>query len=178
VVASGSLPPGVPDDFYQRVAKATKQAGAKIVIDTSGPPLKAALEAGVFLVKPSLRELRTLMGTPLETERDRIAACRSLIEGGRAEIVALTMGNQGAVLVTDRIQLFAKAVPIQPVSVVGAGDSFLGAMIWSLVTGHPIEDAFRYGVAAGSAALLAPGTELSRREDVERLVDQVKLQTI
>ncbi len=178
VVASGSLPPGVPDDFYQRVAKATKQAGAKIVIDTSGPPLKAALEAGVFLVKPSLRELRTLMGTPLETERDRIAACRSLIEGGRAEIVALTMGNQGAVLVTDRIQLFAKAVPIQPVSVVGAGDSFLGAMIWSLVTGHPIEDAFRYGVAAGSAALIAPGTELSRREYVERLVDQVKLQTI
>ncbi len=178
VVASGSLPPGVPDDFYQQVAKATKQAGAKIVIDTSGPPLKAALEAGVFLVKPSLRELRTLMGTPLETQRDRIAACRSLIEGGRAEIVALTMGNQGAVLVTDRIQLFAKAVPIQPVSVVGAGDSFLGAMIWRLVTGHPIEDAFRYGVAAGSAALLAPGTELSRREDVERLVDQVKLQTI
>jgi 6-phosphofructokinase 2 len=178
VVASGSLPPGVPDDFYGRISKLTKQAGANIVIDTSGLPLKAALEAGVFLIKPSLRELKNLIGSPLETERDWIAACRSLVDDGRAEIVALTMGDRGAMLVTDRKQLRAQAIPIKPVSSVGAGDSFLGAMIWSLIAGHDIEDAFRYGVAAGSAALLTPGTELCRREDVERLVDQVKLQAI
>ena len=131
VVASGSLPPGVPSDFYGRIARATKQAGAKFIVDTSGPPLKAALEAGVFIVKPSLRELKELMAAPLESERDRIAACRSLIESGRAEMVALTLGDQGALLVARDQALRAQAVPIKPVSVVGAGDSFLGAMIWS-----------------------------------------------
>jgi len=178
VVASGSLPPGVPGDFYGRIARTTKQAGAKMIVDTSGPPLKAALEAGVYIVKPSLREFRELMVAPLESERDQVTACRSLIESGRAEMVALTLGDQGALLVARDQVLRAQAVPIKPVSVVGAGDSFLGAMICSLASGHSIEDAFRYGMAAGSAALLMPGTELCRREDAERLAGEVKVQAI
>ena len=178
VVASGSLPPGVPSDFYGRIARMTKQIGAKIIVDSSGPALKGALEAGVYIVKPSLREFRELTAAPLESERDRISACRSLVESGRTEMVALTLGDQGALLVTRDQALRAHAVPIKPVSVVGAGDSFLGGMIWSLACGHSIEDAFRYGIAAGSAALLMPGTELCRREDAERLVGDVKLQTI
>jgi 6-phosphofructokinase 2 len=178
VIASGSLPPGVPSDFYGRIARTTKQAGAKIIVDTSGPPLKAALEAGVYIVKPSLREFRELMAAPLESERDRIAACRSLIESGRAEMVALTLGDQGALLVARDQVLRARAVPIKPISVVGAGDSFLGAMVWSLASGHSIEDAFRYGIAAGSATLLMSGTELCRREDAERLAGEVEVQSI
>lgn len=178
VVASGSLPPGVPSDFYGHIARTTAQAGAKLIVDTSGPPLQAALEAGVYIVKPSLRELRELLAAPLESERDRITACRSLIDRGRAEMVALTLGDQGALLVTRDQILRAQAVPIKPVSVVGAGDSFLGAMIWSLARGHPVEDAFRYGMAAGSAALLVPGTELCRWEDTQRLAGEVKVQVI
>ncbi|MDR3421238.1 MAG: 1-phosphofructokinase family hexose kinase [Xanthobacteraceae bacterium] len=178
VVASGGLPPGVPEDFYGRIVRTTKQVGAKIIVDTSGPPLKAALEAGVFIVKPSLREFRELMEAPLKTERDQVAACRSLVESGQAEVVALTLGDQGALLVARDKVLRALAVPIKPISVVGAGDSFLGAMICRLASGHSIEDAFRYGIAAGSAALLLPGTELCRREDAERLVGEVKVQAI
>ncbi len=178
VVASGSLPPGVPGDFYGRIARTTKQAGAKMIVDTSGPPLKAALEAGVYIVKPSLREFRELMVAPLESERDQVTACRSIIGSGRAEMVALTLGDQGALLVTRDQVLRAQAVPIKPVSVVGAGDSFLGAMICSIASGHSIEDAFRYGIAAGSAALLMPGTELCRRDDAERLAGEVKVQAI
>ena len=178
VVASGSLPPGVPDDFYGRIAHTAKQAGKKLVIDTSGPPLKAALQAGVYFVKPSLREFKILMGESLESQADRITACRSLIDNGQVEIVALTLGDQGALLVTHDRALRARALPIKLVSVVGAGDSFLAAMVWSLACGHSLETAFRYGVAAGSAALLMPGTELCRREDVERLVNDVELQAI
>jgi len=178
VVGSGSLPPGVPDDFYGRVAQAVKRTGRKIVIDTSGPPLRAALQTGVYLIKPSLNEFRILMGKLLETQTDWIKACRSLINNGHAEIVALTLGEQGALLVTRDQVLRAQALPITPVSVVGAGDSFLGAMIWSLASGHAVETAFRYGVAAGSAALLMHGTELCQREDTERLVNDVKLLTI
>jgi 6-phosphofructokinase 2 len=178
VVGSGSLPPGVPDDFYGRVAQAVKRTGGKIVIDTSGPPLRAALQTGVYLIKPSLNEFRILMGKLLETQTDWIKACRSLVNNGYAEIVALTLGEQGALLVTRDQVLRAQALPVTPVSVVGAGDSFLGAMIWSLASGHTVETAFRYGVAAGSAALLMHGTELCRREDTERLVNDVKLLTI
>ena len=178
VVASGSLPPGVPDDFYGRLARATKDAGSKIVVDTSGPPLKIALEAGVYLVKPSLPEFKALMGKSFKSQHEWIAGCRSLVESGQAEIVALTLGEQGALLVTRDHVLRAPALPIKPVSVVGAGDSFLGAMIWALASGQSMEDAFRYGVAGGSAALLMPGTELCRREDVERLVREVELQAL
>lgn len=178
VVGSGSLPPGVPDDFYGRIAQMAKEAGRKTVIDSSGPPLRAALQAGVYLVKPSLNEFRLLMGDPLERETDWIRTCRFLVDKGRTEVVALTLGDQGALLVTRDRVLRAPALPIKPVSIVGAGDSFLGAMIWSLASGHPMETAFRYGMAAGSAALLMPGTELCLREDVERLVNDVELKAI
>ncbi len=92
-------------------------------------------------------------------------------------MVALTLGDQGALLVTNQI-LRGQAAPIAPVSVVGAGDSFLGVMISSLASGHSVEDAFRYGLAAGSAALLMHGTELCRREDTERLVAGVKVHVV
>jgi 6-phosphofructokinase 2 len=130
------------------------------------------------MIKPSLREFRSLIGQSLESHADLIAACRSLVTAGRVEIIALTLGEQGALLVTDDQVLGARALPIKPVSVVGAGDSFLGAMIWSLASGHALPTAFRYGMAAGSAALLEPGTELCRREDAERLLNDVELHAL
>lgn len=178
IVASGSLPQGVPEDFYRRIVEATRDTGAKTVVDTSGVPLRHALDAGVYLVKPNLREMRELVGEPLEREEDCIAVCRQLVETRRTEIVALTLGHYGALLVTRDLVLRANALPIKPVSTVGAGDSFLAAMVVRLAAAQGIEDAFRYGVAAGSAALLAPGTDLCRREDVERLLSDVTLQRL
>jgi 6-phosphofructokinase 2 len=178
LVASGSLPPGVPDDIYARLVRLAAGAGRKIVVDTSGAPLHAVLEAGVYLIKPSLDEFQLLMGERLETLPERIAACRSLIARGATEIVALTLGEEGALAVTAERAILAKALPIQPVSVVGAGDSFLGAMIFSLAAGHGIDDALRYGAAAGSAALLLPGTELAMRADIERLIGKVTVENV
>jgi 6-phosphofructokinase 2 len=175
LVVSGSLPPGVPEDFYARLARLAKGWGTKVVLDTSGPALKAALGEGLYLIKPNLRELRELTGAPLGDEEAWIAACRDLVETGKAEVVALTLGHQGALLVARGLALRAPALPIKPVSAVGAGDSFVGAMVWSIADGADIKDAFRYGVAAGSAALLTPGTELCTREDVERLYAEARL---
>jgi 6-phosphofructokinase 2 len=175
VVASGSLPPGVPEDFYRRVAEAPGRDGMKIAIDTSGTALKRAVETGVYLIKPNLRELRELVGEPLQRDEDCIAAGRRLVATGRIEVMALTLGHYGALLVTHDLVLRANPIPIKPASTVGAGDSFLGAMVVRLAAGHDIEDAFRYGVAAGSAALLRPGTDLCRPEDVERLLSDVVL---
>lgn len=178
VVCSGSLPPGVPHDFYRSIVESTRRDVRQIIVDSSGAPLKAALATGVYLVKPSLSELRDLLGAALDTRADQIEACRALIGEKQAEVVALTLGEQGAILVTRDRVLRARALPIEPMSVVGAGDSFLGAMIWALTSGHALDEAFRYGVAAGSAALLVPGTELCRRADIERLVKHVELDVL
>ena len=175
VVASGSLPPGVPTDFYARLAKLVQSNGAKLVLDTSGPALAAALEAGVYLVKPSLRELRELMGQPLETQSQWRDAAQTLVARGRAQVVVLSLGEGGAWLVTPSETCFAPAVPVQVVSTIGAGDSFVGGMVWALGRGLPVRESFRYGVAAASAALLSVGTGLCSQADVLRLHDQVIL---
>jgi 6-phosphofructokinase 2 len=178
VCASGSLPQGVPDDFYAQIAEIVAGWGVKLALDTSGAALTAALEGRVFLVKPNLRELRELVGVALDDQTAMIKACRSLTERGRAEVVALTLGAEGALLVTGARAWRALALPIQPVSTVGAGDSFLGAMVWALASKMSLEEAFRYAVAAGSAALLASGTELCRPQDVRRLLSQVAIEDL
>lgn len=176
--ASGSLPPGVPDDFYAQVAKIVAGWGAKFILDSSGAALNSALEEQVYLIKPNLREMRELVGAAVDTQGSMIEACRSLIARGRVEIIALTLGADGALLVTSDRAWQAQALPIKPASTVGAGDSFLGAMVWALASKMSLEESFRYAVAAGSAALLAPGTELCRPQDVRDLVRQVVIQDL
>jgi len=178
LVASGSLAPGIPDDFYVRIARLAKARGARLVVDTSGPALKAALEEGVYLIKPSRRELSELMGRPLDGEVAWTEACRRIVDNGQASVVALTLGDQGALLMTSQGGWRAAALAVKPVSAVGAGDSFLGGMVWSLAAGHELEEAFRYGIACGSAALLTPGTELCQPDDVKRLLGQVTLRPV
>ena len=175
VVASGSVPPGVPEDFFARVARQAKQLGAQCVIDTSGSALKTALIEGVALIKPNLVELSDLVGAPLDTEDARVAACRKLITDGRVEAVALTLGEQGALLVTADKVYRAQPMSIEPVSTVGAGDSFLGGLVAALAANNPLQQAFRVAVAAGSAAVLSPGTELCRKDVVQRLLPEVKV---
>ena len=172
VIASGSLPAGVPLDFFGRVAQASK-ALSKVIVDTSGPFLKPALEAGAYLIKPNLREFQELAGIASTDDAALIEAGRRLFERYRIEIIAISMGPEGALLVTRDTALRANGFPIEPISVSGAGDSFLGAMIWSLANDSSLDRAIRYGVAGGSAALLNPGTELCRPAEVHRLAAEV-----
>lgn len=176
VVASGSLPPGVPDDYYARVARIAKNWNARMVLDTSGPPLAAAIEEGVYLIKPNLRELGELVGTPLTDPSAWENAGRRLVNTARVEAVALSLGHRGAFVATRDLALRAQAIAITPKSSVGAGDSFLGAMIWRMACGHAVDDALRYGVAGGAAAMLNTGTMLCRPEDVLRLAAQVVIE--
>lgn len=178
VVASGSIPPGVPADFFAQVVRLAKKLGARAVVDSSGPALKAALGEGVYLVKPNLNELSDFTGQSLETDEARIGACRGLIERGRAEIVALTLGEDGALLVAKDRAWRAKPMAIEVVSAVGAGDSFLGGIVATLAAGKSLEEAFRVAVAAASAAVMSPGTELCRAADVARLLPQVKIDEV
>jgi 6-phosphofructokinase 2 len=173
VVASGSLPAGVPDDFYARVARIARQRGARMILDTSGQPLAAAVAEGVDLIKPNLREMRELAGCEPANANEWEAAAKVLVHSGKVAVVALTMGHLGAALVARDQVLRAQPLPVTPVSAVGAGDSFLGALVWRLASAAGFEESFRQAVAAGAAALLNPGTELCRLDDVERLAAQV-----
>lgn len=178
VVASGSLPRGAPDDLYARLAEKLADRDVRLVVDSSGPALGAALRHGIHMAKPNLQELRDLTGAPLECRADWEEAATGLVRDVRAEIVLLTLGEAGAFMVTRDFRVRAEAVPVKAVSAVGAGDSFLAAMVWRLAWGDVPEAAFRYAVAAGSAALLTPGTDLCHKEDVERLLDQVRTERI
>jgi 6-phosphofructokinase 2 len=178
VVASGSLSPGMPPDFYARTSRLLSAGRGRFLLDTSGPALKAALAEGVYFIKPSLRELCEAVGELLEDERAWIRACAGLVNDRRAEIVALTLGHRGAMLVTRDRVIRAEPPPITPVSSVGAGDSFLGAMVWGLAAGHDLAYVLRLGVAAGSSAVLNPGTELAHPDDTRRLVDAVKIREL
>jgi 6-phosphofructokinase 2 len=178
VVASGSVPPGVPNDFFAHVVRHAKALGAKTVIDTSGAALAAVLDEGVTAIKPNLVELIEFAGLPLDRDEDRIAACRKMAADGRAEMVALTLGERGALLVTADRAWRALPLAIEAVSSVGAGDSFLGGLVAALAGGKSLDEAFRIAVAAASAAVLMPGTGLCQPQEVKRLLQKVKIREI
>jgi 6-phosphofructokinase 2 len=177
VVGSGSLPPGVPSDFYAQAAAITTKLGARFFLDTSGPALAAAIEHGVGLIKPSLNEMRQLIGAKFADQAECIAAARRLIDSGRVEVVVLSLAHLGAVLITKDQVLRALAIPIEAKSSVGAGDSFLGAMVFSIAKGGSLVDAFRLGAAAGAAALIHEGTELCLATEAYRLSAKVQIES-
>jgi 6-phosphofructokinase 2 len=174
MVASGSLPPGVPDDFYARLVALMTARNIPVVLDSSGPGLREGLaQGGVFLVKPSIGELRQLTGQEL-TSPDAIArAAMEIVERGQAAHVAVTMGHEGALLASANGELHLPAVGIEAKSAVGAGDSFLAAMVFAISLGWDVPEAFRFGIAAGAAAVMSPGHDLARPDDIRRLYERV-----
>jgi 6-phosphofructokinase 2 len=178
LVASGSLPRGVPADFYARVAEAVRAKGVRLVLDTSGEALRAALAAGVHLVKPSRGELERLLGRPLREPAALEEAASGLIADGAAEIIAVSLGADGALLVTSDEAVRLRSPPVEPRSAVGAGDSFVAGMTLGLAEGRPLKEAFALAVATGTATVLTMGTELCRRADVMRLHEQIRAEQI
>jgi len=173
LVASGSLPQGVPSDFYARLAEGLEQPKTKLIVDTSGEPLQAVLETGVYMIKPNLRELQEASGRSLEDESEQEDSCREIVEKGRAEIVILSLGHKGALFTDKDRQIRLQALDIVVDSPIGAGDSFVAGIVYALARDMDHENAFYYGMAAGTAALVTPGTELCRREETERFYQKL-----
>jgi 6-phosphofructokinase 2 len=169
IVASGSLPPGMPEDFYARTAALAAARGRPLALDTSGPALRAALGKGLALVKPSLGEFERLIGKRLRWREDLEQAARAMVHAGVADRIAVTMGREGAMLANREGVLHLPPIEVEARSAVGAGDSFLGAMVLALARGATDEDAFTWGMAAGAAAVMHTGTAHPARADVEAL---------
>jgi 6-phosphofructokinase 2 len=180
VVATGSLPPGVPVDFYARIARIVRKQGGRMILDTSGPPLQEALEAGVYLVKPNHIEFRDLAGTRNTDWKTMARVGRRLQERGKAEIMVVTRGDLGALAILPTNDQRGSAWRLQSpkgkvVSLVGAGDSLIGAFVLAMARGKPLLEASRLGVAAASAAVEAPGSELASRKDTLRIARRTKV---
>ena len=169
LVASGSLPLGVPSDFYARVARIGKEIGAKVIIDASGNALARALQEGVYLIKPNVREFRALAGNDIKEEFQISDAAQRMVKAGQCKVIIISLGAAGALLVSeDSVEhMVPPTVPI--ISKVGAGDSMVAGIVLSLSRRKKLREAVLYGIAAGSAAVMTPGTELCRKEDTERL---------
>jgi len=171
LVISGSLNEGLPTNFYSKIAQIAKASGVKVIADTSGEALQKVLETGVYLVKPNIGELAKLIGVERLELSDVEKAAKKLIEKGSAEIIVVSLGAEGAILVTKDTTEFVAAPKAEKKSTVGAGDSMVGGMVWALSQNKTLKEVIQMGVCCGTAATMNEGTQLFKMEDVERFFE-------
>lgn len=169
LVVSGSLPPGISADFYGQIAAVAGQRGSKVIVDAHGETLRRALSAHPFLIKPNLRELGQLAGREMESDEQIEVAARVLVDQGKCHICIVSLGAGGALWVSSEGMHRLRAPTVRIRSKVGAGDCTVAGIVLALSRAWTERQALAFGVAAGAAAVMTPGTELCRRDDVERL---------
>ncbi|MBS1575664.1 MAG: 1-phosphofructokinase family hexose kinase [Bacteroidetes bacterium] len=174
IVASGSLPPGVPQDVFAQIALIAKNKKVKFIVDTSGKALKYAIAEGVYLVKPNLAELSYLAGKEFLHESEIPAVALQILSTSKCEAIMVSLGSEGALLVTKAIVKKIVPPPVKKVSTVGAGDSMVAGIVFALSRNESLETAAEYGVACGTAATLSPGTGLCKLDDVKKLFAIIK----
>ncbi len=176
VVASGSLPDGVPLDFFARVSAIVKKTNAKLIVDTSGEALQAAVQEGVFMIKPNLNELSSLYGKEELKLDEAVFAAKSIIKRKGCELMVVSMGKNGGLLVTADENFHIIPPDIQVKSTVGAGDSMVAGMVFGLSKQMSLKAVLAYGIACGTAATMNAGTALCKKEDVEKIFEELKKQ--
>jgi 6-phosphofructokinase 2 len=171
VVASGSLPPGAPVDFYGLLARSCRDAGAKLIVDTHGEALNAAARERPYLIRVNHLEAQELVGGTVDDAAHMLA--RRLVDQGLAEVAIVTLGDRGAVVASHAGTIEIRPPKVVMRSSVGAGDSFVAALTVALARGWPLDTAARYGVAAAAAAVTTEATELCKRETVDQFFAEI-----
>ncbi len=178
LVASGKLPPGVPTDFYVLVSKITDGNKSKLVLDTSGDALIPSMKANIYLMKPNLGELSTIMGVTSISAFDLEPLAKKFLDKHSCEILVVSLGAKGAIWGQGDELEHIPAPTVHQKSAIGAGDSMVAGMVHSLITGKSLGEAIKYGVACGTAATLHPGTQLCNKEDADQLYGWVVNNTV
>jgi 6-phosphofructokinase 2 len=173
VVASGSLPPGLPDYFYGLIVKNAAAVGAKCIVDTSGPALQALKGKNAYLIKPNIGELCKMLNVEWIDKNEIPDAAQQAIADGFAEIMVVSMGPDGAWLVSNDKRYYVPAPPVKKNSTVGAGDSMVAGITYFLQKNKTLKEAIRFGVACGSAATMNHGTQLFNKIDAEELFNLI-----
>ncbi|MBM7558407.1 1-phosphofructokinase family hexose kinase [Marinitoga litoralis] len=178
VIISGSLPKGVDPDYYTGLIFSLKQWGATVFFDADGNNLKAGLEAEPYCIKPNTHELSRLLNKEID-ERDKISIskyAKETLENYNLREILVSMGKYGSVYVNWDEAYYAYPIKLEVKSAVGAGDSFLAGYVMKYEEDKL--EAFRLANAAGNAAVLTPGTELCKKDDVERLLPKIKIEKL
>lgn len=171
-LCAGTLPPGLPDDFYARVLAEAEAAGVPTILDSDGECFRRGLEGRPTLIKPNVREAEALLGRPLRTDSDLLAGARDLLAMGPSAVV-LSMGASGSLLVTAERAVRAIPPKVERRSAVGSGDSLVAGLLVALAEGWPLEEGLRLGTAAGAATAMTVGTQLGSREEIDSLAPSV-----
>ncbi|ADV50309.1 1-phosphofructokinase family hexose kinase [Cellulophaga sp. E16_2] len=174
LVASGSLSLGMPLDFYARIAKLVLAKKAKLILDTSGEPLIIGAQAGAFLIKPNLGELSRLCGVAEISFADLKPLAQKFIKNNPCELMVVSLGAQGALVITEDYHEHINAPVVYQNSTIGAGDSMVAGMVYALANNKPISEIAKFGVACGTAATMTPGSQLCTIEDVNKLYKFIK----
>ena len=175
-VLSGSLPAGVDDGYYLELIKNLPKS-TKIIVDCEGEKLKRALSAGVYMVKPNLAEMESLNNTVYETKENMVEGAKRLIDRG-AQNVLLSLGRKGAILTDGKTHLYCKSATVAVNSTVGAGDSMISACAYKLEQNAPRDEILRCAVAAGTASITTPGTNLFYKDKYEEIYKRIFVEEI
>ncbi len=173
-VLAGSLPPGVPTNIYADLIKDIQDSQAHVILDTSGEALKQGCAARPFLAKPNDAEAHNLTGLPVNSMLEIVTAAKAIQVAGVGTVV-LSLGKAGALLVEEQSVWQAESPTIKESNPIGAGDSMVGGLVWSLSQGQSMVEASRWGIACGAATASLPGTAVGTKELIESLYPQVKL---
>jgi len=177
IVFAGSIPPGVPNDIYRQLIEEAKKRDIKTVLDADDNWLKEGMGGKPNIIKPNVHEAEELLGIHLKDEAAIIEAVKTLASQG-IDVAIISRGKNGLIATGEGKILKITPPQVEISSTVGAGDSTIAGLVLKISQGHGIDEACRWAVAAGTAATLTPGTELCRREDVERLLPQVKVKML
>ncbi len=177
LVCAGTLPPGLPDDFYARVLEAAADAGLRTVLDSDGASFLRGMEGRPTVIKPNVREAEAVLGRRLVDDHDVIAGAVELLRRG-PEAVVVSMGAAGSVLATATGLVRAVPPRIDRKSAVGSGDSLVAGLAIALHDGLDLVEGLRIGTAAGAATAMTVGTHLGSREEIESMMPFVKIERI
>lgn len=177
IVLAGSLPPGVPADYYAGLTRRQHMRGVRVAVDTSGAPLRQAALAAPDLLKPNLEELEQLTGNHPESDAAILDACRPLLARGTA-LVAVTLGGEGAVLVSRGGAWRAQALPVTVQSTVGSGDAFTAALALGLQRGMETEQLLALAAAAGAVNAMTGGTDVPDGAQIRAMAVRAQLRRL
>ena len=173
LIVSGSMPPGVPLTVFKELAAIARSKKARFVVDTSGPALKEAIAHGPYLLKPNLGELGLLAGIEKIGAGQVEGTAKAVLKKYNCGGLVVSMGKDGALLVSNDESFLVRSPEVPRKSTVGAGDSMVAGIIYSLANGRNLKKALQYGVACGTAATMNEGTELCHKADADNLFSMI-----
>ena len=177
LILSGSVPPGCPADYYRTLISAVDGLGCRCVLDADGDRLKCGLEASPFMIKPNHYELEMMAGRKLTTLKDIRNATFKYLDMG-VEVVAVSLGADGAMITNGGETLFAPKMNIDVKSTVGAGDAMVAGLVAGFMGDNELEDSFRMGVACATARCMTEGNRIMDRTVYRALLDMVTIERI